>query len=71
MKKKIIGYYRHIVMFPNHYGNMKCFGRREIPKRILNRGPVGHLKDCCQVLVKSVGSGYQWINIRNSDFTAA
>lgn len=71
MKKKIIGYYRHLAMFPNTYGNTKCFGKREIPKQILKRGCAERLKDCCQVLVKSVGTGYQWINIPNSDFIAA
>jgi hypothetical protein len=59
------------MMFPNVYGNVNCFGKREIPKRILQRAPVDHLKNCCQVLIKSVGTGYQWINIPNADFTAA
>lgn len=75
MKKKVIGYYRTLMMFPDTYGKIKCYGRRPIPQRLVKRSTAavheGLLKGCCQVLVKSIGTGYQWININNHEFTAA
>lgn len=68
---KVIGHYKTLAIFPDTYVNQDVFGRRDIPEHIQARGPVGRLKNCCQVLIKSIGTGYDWININNSDFTPA
>ncbi len=56
MKKKIVGYYHFLAMYPDVMSKMACYGKR-IHKRL-----------GLQVKIKSLGE-LRWININAHDFT--
>lgn len=67
MLPKVIGFYRHLVAYPDLFGDSSVYAIRPVPAKILARLPKNRLNDHIQAQVISLGE-LTWINIPKRDF---